>query len=108
MSINALGNHKVNFAGLHDIMSINGSLDDVIEEVYNCVSYGDCTVDEVKRYLNGRPDERLVAVAVLRALGHDVPIDVILSLYKLGGNYATFAVEVAKELLEEKLNEFRD
>ena len=102
MSVNALGNHKVNFTGLHDIMTINGPLDDVIEEVYNCVSYGGCTVDEVKRYLNGTPDERVVAVAVLRALGHDIPTDVLLSLYKLGGNYAIFAVEVAKEILEEK------
>lgn len=102
MSVNALSNHKVNFTGLHDIINVNGSLDDVIEEIYNCVSYGDCTVDEVRKYLNGTPDERLVAVAVLRALGHDVPTDVILSLYKLGGNYATFAIEVARELLEEK------
>ena len=107
MSVNALTNHKVNFTGLHDIMNVNAILDDVIEEAYNCVFYGECNVDEVKRYLNGTPDERVVAVALLRALGHDIPTDVLLSLYKLGGNYAVFALEVAKEFIEEKLNKFR-
>ena len=102
MSVNIYGHQT------HDLMNIGGivrngdSLEDAIEEVYNCVSSGICKLEEVKKYLYGSPDERVVAVAVLRAFGEDIPTDVLISLYRLGGNYAIFAIEVAKELLEEK------
>ncbi len=103
MSINIYGSHVHDVVSVEDIIKNGEGLENAIEEVYNCVSSGFCKLEDVRKYLYGSPDERVVAVAVLRAFGEDIPSDVLTSLYRLGGNYAIFAMEVAKELLEDKI-----